>query len=290
MARSKRRKNFQTTKNNHKTYQGKNVISNKINNINNKINHRTIRLNLSIFVKDLDEPFTSSSAFATENTIKSFNDFKIHFKNEWEDINEYIHGSIFYLLSKNDEHKLTTDEVVEKINELTIFHLLNHRDNLSKISSSYHYYFTAKLTFDGFDDKGNLKAIFEYTSHSSLEEFEKCNPVINEDSESILVVNEDNVSIDNPQLELSEIQICDNKQDTMIKIEEEMPIPIGGMEYKVLLSLKNSMSILEFGQQIMLPNVSTYRYAVKQLEKRFFKDKKFTILSCGEQIMVMLKK
>jgi len=91
-----------------------------------------------------------------------------------------------------------------------------------------------------------------------------------------------------PDNSYTEVEVV-KSDDTIIKITDDMPRPISGIEYKVLLSIKNSMSILELGKQFMLPNESKFKYAVRTLNKQFFSDKKFSIYECSEQIMIVRK-
>ena len=167
-----------------------------------------------------------------------------------------------------------------------------------KTDGSYNKYLTLQMSYAEMTNEKQMKVSVDWDVHPTFEEFsnkgQELIRVINPNYENVSIMYGKNIMEDVNQIledvddfELDDIEPINYSVDD-IEIVEDAVVPIMGVQYEVLLKLKNSMTILEIGQTIKIPKDERLRSTIYQLNKKYFPNKRFSVVQLADNFIVFL--
>lgn len=309
MARNKKRRNFQTTKNTQprkvnitSSEQLKQLTDEKIESDNGK------KLGLIINIKHpVDDDFWSNAIVVKkDNFIKGFNSYIVsnEHKEQVKKMGNHFDGKVYddetffrtYIanifcskfvspaMNGINYEDTNVDENVENLLDQAIcYSYLCNKETIDKEYNSW-----LQLDFEiiqNSDDTYRFK-----TKFINLQSYENYSKTINEltykynDDVELQTYEE----VESTTTSFKDEDVTDITVDDIELIEDGIK-PMFGLRVEVLEKLKNNMSVLKVGQTIKIKKSEVLRRAVYRLNQMYFPDKKFSVYDAIENMVIFLK-
>ena len=305
-----RRKKRITTKNTHGGLT-KQKVSNSIEMKNleaeqmENIKGQKIGLNFAIKIPGYEKPFTGAGVYKLEGFnqlharfLKNINETKINSNFDCSDITAtqiLIYQYMKHYIDKNsdDEGVKCDEDFTQQVIEFCMSYSMFVDSVQEKIKDNYNKYITLELCYSDHIDNERKEVSSEWEIHPSFEDFssrgEELIQAINPDYSHVSVMyntDKENINEEDVDMDFDDEPVDYTIDD--IQIVDDAVVPIMGVQYEVLLKLKNSMTILEIGQTIKIPKDERLRSTIYQLNKKYFPTKRFSVVQSDENFIVFL--